>query len=122
MIAMPRTLAIVACILSVTLSACVLSCESCRAPKRNARDGAEGELIRGWVRIYGNEPFTHAGIELEDGKTVYAVYPREAELRVWDLQGRLLEFTVERPDEASVKGLVERHDGVVTPLSWKETP
>lgn len=74
-------------------------------------------IIIGMVRIYGSEPHTFAGIESEDGG-IYAVYPREKEVEIRSLQGRLIEFTVRFLENPAGEGSLYLRDGTVTPLSW----
>ncbi|MDR3302576.1 MAG: hypothetical protein LBT01_08660 [Spirochaetaceae bacterium] len=76
------------------------------------------QIIRGMVKIYGNEPHTYAGIETEDGKH-YAVYPAEKEQEIWSLQGRKIEWTVLFSEKPEGYGSLFLKDGTVTPLSWR---
>jgi hypothetical protein len=76
---------------------------------------ANTKTLRGFVRIYGNEPHTYACIE--SGDKVYAIRPFENEAELRRLQGRALEFSVRFPDPPQGKGFFK--DGWVTLLSWK---
>ena len=74
--------------------------------------------ITGRVQIYGNEPFTFAGIVDENG-TEYAVYPPSLEREISQLQGHLIEFTVIILDEPRGEGGMYLKGRTVTPLSWE---
>jgi hypothetical protein len=76
------------------------------------------QVIRGMVKIYGNEPHTYAGIETEDGKH-YAVYPIEKEKEIRSLQGSKIEWTVIFSEKPEGYGSLFLKDGSVTPLSWR---
>jgi hypothetical protein len=82
-------------------------------------DGAR--LIRGRVRVWGNEPHTYAGIETTDDKR-YAVFPAEKENEIRDLQGNLVEFTVVFSEKPQGYASLFLRDGSVTPLSWRIIP
>jgi hypothetical protein len=79
---------------------------------------ANARIIRGRVRVYGNEPHTYAGIETTDGKR-YAVFPAEKEKEIRNLQGNLVEFTVVFSEKPQGYGSLFLRDGSVTPLSWR---
>jgi hypothetical protein len=81
----------------------------------------EARIIRGMVRVWGNEPHTYAGIETSDGKH-YAVFPDEKEKEIRDLQGNLVEFTVVFSEKPQGYGSLFLRDGSVTPLSWRTFP
>jgi len=74
--------------------------------------------ITGMVHIYGNEPFTFAGIVDENG-TEYAVYPPDKDAELRKLQGHLVAFTVIMLDEPKGEGGLYLKGGTVTPLSWE---
>ncbi|MDR3311724.1 MAG: hypothetical protein LBS64_01130 [Spirochaetaceae bacterium] len=80
----------------------------------DAKQPAGAVVILGRVRIYGSEPHTYVGIETQDGK-YYAISSPEKEKEIWNLQGRLVEFTV----FLSSRGSLFLRDGTVTPLSWR---
>jgi hypothetical protein len=73
--------------------------------------------LTGYVKIYGSEPHTYAGIAA--GDKVYAVYPPEKEAELRSLQGLRLEFTVRPVDPPQGPGAMFLKDGCVEPLSWK---
>jgi len=80
---------------------------------------ADTKVIMGSVVVFGNDPFTYAGIVAEDG-THYAILPPEKEAELYPLQGRLVKFTVVfvTPQEPSLASLNLR-GGAVTPLAWE---
>jgi hypothetical protein len=86
--------------------------------EKSADGGAGKKIIRGRVRVWGNEPHTYAGIETEDGKQ-FSVFPAEKEEEIRSLQGNLVEFTVLFAEEPRGAGALFLRDGNVTPLSWR---
>jgi hypothetical protein len=89
--------------------------------EKSAEGGAGKKIIRGRVRVWGNEPHTYAGIETEDGKQ-FSVFPAEKEEEIRSLQGNLVEFTVIFSEEPRGAGALFLRDGSVTPLSWRILP
>jgi len=73
--------------------------------------------ITGRVQVYGNEPHTFVGIIDENGAE-YAVYPREQEIVLRSLQGRLIEFTVILFNEPMNYGSQFLKGGTVEPIEW----
>lgn len=111
-------------LLAVTAFSCVSQPESSPAPsprpEKSVESAAEETIVlRGYVRVFGNEPHTYAGIELEGKSKTYAVYPADAEMKVRALQGHLVEFTAIALDGPKGEGGLYLSDGTVTPLSWK---
>jgi hypothetical protein len=96
----------------------LFACGTRQAANKAAEDKMDTQIITGTVHIYGSEPHTYAGIVSDDGKT-YAVYPREKEVEIRSLQGRLIEFTVRFLKEPAGEGSLYLRDGTVTPLSWR---
>ena len=74
--------------------------------------------ISGRVQIYGNEPFTFAGIIDFNGKE-YAVYPPAQEEKIRALQGHLIEFTVIFLDEPKGYASLYLKGGTVELISWE---
>ena len=75
-------------------------------------------IIRGSVRIYGNEPFTYIGIIDQNGLG-YSVSPQSQVPVLTELQGYLIDFTVVLLDEPQGYGSLFLQGGTVTVLSWK---
>ena len=75
-------------------------------------------IILGTIQIYGNEPFTFAGIVDETGNE-YAIYPPYREYELRKLQGHLIEFTVVLLEEPRGHGGLFLRGGTVTPLNWE---
>ena len=75
--------------------------------------------ITGRVEVYGNEPFTYAGI-VDGNGTQYAVHPPAKERELIKLQGHVIEFTVVFVDglPVTLAGLALK-GGTVTPVEWK---
>ena len=98
-------------LLLIIASSGVSQCE------RNA-DKENIVYITGRVQIYGNEPFTFAGIIDEDG-TEYAVYLPSGDDELRRLQGHLIEFAVVFLDEPQNLGGLILSGGTLTPVEWK---
>ena len=104
------------CLLPLAVFAlCAFLCaSSCVSPA----PAAATVIIRGTVRITGNEPHTMAGISTEDGKS-YGVFPAEKETAIRDLQGKIVDFTVIKNDPLAGGKNPFFRDGNVTVVSWK---
>jgi len=117
---MNRRLAIAVIILLVPLVACFLSASSCVSSGGGTSSGhGPTEIIRGRVKIYGNEPHTYAGIETEDQSKIYAVSPPEIDKVIRELQGHLIEFKVNMIIDPEGEASLFFKDGTVKLISWK---
>ncbi|MCL2721450.1 MAG: hypothetical protein FWD47_08945 [Treponema sp.] len=91
---------------------------SCKTFKNKKNAGMETTaVITGSIVIFGNEPFSYAGIVDING-TAYNIIPRSTADELSRLQGHIIEFTVIFPDE-QIQGYGSLPGGTVTPISWK---
>lgn len=51
------------------------------------------ETIRGYVKIFSNEPFSFPGIETEDGKKYTIIADEKVREEMYMIQGYLVDFT-----------------------------
>ena len=121
---MKRRIVIAFIIVLVPVLACALCASSCvsRSVSSGGSTSSEKEkteLIRGRVKIFGNEPHTYPGIETEDHSKIYAVSPPEKEKAIRELQGHLIEFKVRFLVKPEGEGSLYLKDGTVVPLAWK---
>ena len=72
--------------------------------------------LLGSIVMFGNEPFSFAGIVEENGAE-YAVYPRERREELRLLQGHLIEFTVLPLDETQ-RAQAQATEGVSLGGGW----
>lgn len=91
-----------------------LACTTQNQSEPGGKAGSQETVLRGMVKIYGNEPHTEVGIETVPGGKVYAVRPPEKAEELRAMQGRLLEFTV-TIRATRMPGL----EGTATVLSWR---
>jgi len=115
---MNRRFAVAIIIVLVPIVACALSASSCVSGGSSSGKG-KTEIIRGRVKIYGNEPHTYAGIELEDKSKIYAVSPKEMDPVIRELQGHLIEFKVIMLVNPQGEASLFLKDGTVKLVSWK---
>ena len=107
-------------ILLVPIIACALSAASCVSSDGNGSSGkATAQIIRGRVKVYGNEPHTYAGIETEDKTKIYAVSPKEIDTIIRELQGHLIDFKVMMITNPEGEASMYLKDGTVKLISWK---
>ena len=76
--------------------------------------------VEGYVRVYGNEPFTYIGIKTTDKKE-YAISADEEKIaELWQSQGNLIEITgyiVEKEKDQPPVGFLK--DGKIEVIEWK---
>jgi hypothetical protein len=104
----------------VLMAFCLVSCATSRpaeaAEEAVVQDTAE---LTGSVVVFGNEPFTYAGIVASDG-TQYAIYPQEKEKELIAHQSRQIRFTVVFLDEPSgTYGSLYLKGGTVQVIEWE---
>jgi len=117
---MNSRLALALTILLVPIAACFLSASSCVSGGGDASAGkGTTEIIRGRVKIYGNEPHTYAGIETEDKSKIYAVSPPAIDKVIRELQGHLIEFKVVMLVNPEGEASMFLNDGTVKLVAWK---
>lgn len=78
------------------------------------------KTVKGFVHVYGNEPFTYLGIETEDNKR-YAISASEEEIsKLWKTQGNKIEITgiIISPEE-NIKAPDMLKDGKIEVSEWK---
>jgi hypothetical protein len=101
------------------IAACVILClfPACKTQEQgqsSINPKSQETILRGMVKIYGNEPHTWVGIETVPEGNIYAVSPPEKAAELRKMQGRLLEFTV-TIQSSRLPGL----SGTATVLSWR---
>lgn len=78
------------------------------------------KTVKGFINVYGNEPFTYIGIETEDDKK-YAISASEEEIsKLWKTQGSLIEIEgyIVKPETGVMQpGMLK--DGKIEVLEWK---
>lgn len=78
------------------------------------------KTVKGFINVYGNEPFTYIGIETEDDKK-YAISASEEEIsKLWKTQGSLIEiegYIIKPESEGRQPGMLK--DGKIEVLEWK---
>ncbi len=78
------------------------------------------KTVKGFVHVYGNEPFTYIGIETEDDKN-YAISASEEEIsKLWKTQGNLIEiegYIIKPESEGRLPGMLK--DGKIEVVEWK---
>ena len=115
---MNRRFGIVLCVFFIPIAACALCASSCvSGGSLSVKETTE--IIRGRVRIYGNEPHTYVGIETEDTSKVYAVSPKEIDIVIRQLQGHLIEFKAVMLEKPEGEESMYLKDGTVKLISWK---
>ena len=76
--------------------------------------------VEGYVRVYGNEPFTYIGIKTSDKKE-YAISADEERIaELWQSQGNLIEITgyiVQKEKDQPPVGFLK--DGKIEVTEWK---
>jgi hypothetical protein len=114
-------------LIAIILTAfCLFSCASSKADTNGqaAIETATEAVMQntveltGRVTIFGNEPFTYAGISGEDGKQ-YAIYPQEKENELKAYQTLLMRFTVVFLEEEKVYGSLYMKGGTVQVVGWE---
>jgi len=113
-------------IVLVPIIVCALSASSCVSSGGSGSGSGVAssvkpttEIIRGRVKIYGNEPHTYAGIETEDASKIYAVSPKEMDPVIRELQGHLIEFKVIMNAQPEVEASLYLKDGTIKLVAWK---
>ena len=78
------------------------------------------KTVKGYIHVYGNEPFTYIGIETTDNKK-YAISAAEEEIaKLWKTQGSLVEIEgIIIPKEGDAKELNMLKDGKIEVSGWK---
>lgn len=78
------------------------------------------KTVKGYIHVYGNEPFTYIGIETIDNKK-YAISATEEEIaKLWKTQGSLVEIEgIIIPKEGDAKELNMLKDGKIEVSGWK---
>lgn len=78
------------------------------------------KTIKGYIHVYGNEPFTYIGIETTDNKK-YAISVSEEEIsKLWKTQGSMIEITgIIIPPSENVKAPDMLKDGKIEVVEWK---
>ena len=78
------------------------------------------KTVKGFINVYGNEPFTYIGIETEDDKK-YAISASEEEIsELWKTQGNLIEiegYIIKPESEGRQPGMLK--DGKIEVVEWK---
>ena len=78
------------------------------------------KTVRGFVHVYGNEPFTYIGIETDDNKQ-YAISADEEEIsKLWQAQGNKIEITgiiTGKKSQGPERGMLQ--DGKIQVIEWK---
>ncbi len=75
--------------------------------------------VRGYVHVYGNEPFTYIGIETEDEKK-YAISAEENVLKeLRESQGNLIEISGMLIPKKEERELNMLKDGRIEVTEWK---
>lgn len=78
------------------------------------------KTVKGFINVYGNEPFTYIGIETEDDKK-YTISASEEEIsKLWKTQGSLIEiegYIIKPESEGRQPGMLK--DGKIEVLEWK---
>ncbi len=78
------------------------------------------KTVKGYIHVYGNEPFTYIGIETTDNKK-YAISAAEEEIaKLWKTQGSLVEIEgiIVKPEtETKQPGMLK--DGKIELAGWR---
>lgn len=78
------------------------------------------KTVRGFVHVYGNEPFTYIGIETDDNKQ-YAISADDEEIaKLWQSQGNKIEITgiiTGKKGQGPERGMLQ--DGKIQVIEWK---
>ena len=78
------------------------------------------KTVRGFVHVYGNEPFTYIGIETDDNKQ-YALSADDEEIsKLWQSQGNKIEITgiiTSKKGQGPERGMLQ--DGKIQVIEWK---
>ena len=75
--------------------------------------------LTGSIVVFGNEPFTYAGIVDADGKQ-YAIHPPEKEKELREHQSRLIRFTVVAFEgQSETLGSLFLKGGTVQVIEWE---
>lgn len=78
------------------------------------------KTLRGYVHVYGNEPFTYIGIETEDEKKYTIKAEKAVTDALWDTQGNLIEITgIITPNTEATKSFDMLKDGKIEVVDWK---
>ena len=76
--------------------------------------------VKGYIHVYGNEPFTYLGIETTDNRK-YAISASEEEIsKLWQAQGSLVEIegVIVKPEtETKQPGMLK--DGKIELAGWR---
>ena len=76
--------------------------------------------VKGYIHVYGNEPFTYIGIETEDEKKYTIKAEKSVIEKLWDAQGNLVELNgiiIPKNDSNKEPDLLK--DGKIEVTDWK---
>lgn len=77
------------------------------------------KTIKGYIHVYGNDPFAFIGIETTDNKK-YAISASEEEIaKLWKLQGNLIQITGIIIPSNNKKAPDMLEDGKIEVSEWK---
>lgn len=78
------------------------------------------KTVKGYINVYGNEPFSYIGIETEDEKK-YAIKAEKSVIEdLWKTQGNLIEITgLITPNTDAAKSFDMLKDGKIEVIEWK---
>lgn len=76
------------------------------------------DIVTGYIKVYGNEPFTFIGLETENEKQYSIKASDEVLIELRKAQGKKIEIkgTVEKSGKLSIN---ELKDGYLIVLEWK---
>ena len=77
------------------------------------------KTVKGYITVYGNEPFTYIGIKTQNNKELKIVAADEEEKELRNSQGKLIEITgiVIKPEKGKIE-FESCKDGKIEVLEW----
>ena len=78
------------------------------------------KTVKGYVHVYGNEPFTFIGLQTNDDKEYAISADEEIKTELWKSQGNLIEITgyiVQKEEDQPPLGMLK--DGKIEVTEWK---
>lgn len=91
-------------------------CFSYSKPSKSVKDNSN--TVTGYIKVYGNEPFTFIGLVTEDEKEYSLKASDEVLAELRKAQGKKIEIkgTIEKSEKASMN---ELKDGNLIVIEWK---